>query len=193
VADGAEAEAPAPEASEGTNAIAGVEREVTEAIAPDNVADALSGYEESDEGSGMGDWNVPEEGLTAQAMHIQRDNTPQEPAPTREAKVGDVIKAIKPYLKPALDWLEENVVKTLKKIEAGEAVISIVVIAPIIVAPLTQKEPRNLALDQLDGTDITFGKIPNFKLEPKINNGQVTGGVITYDLAPALRKAGIPW
>jgi hypothetical protein len=50
-----------------------------------------------------------------------------------------------------------------------------------------------LALDQLDGTDVTFGVIPNLKIKPQITDGELRGGTITYDLAPALRKWGIPF
>ena len=135
----------------------------------------------------------PRDRRTAQALRIQRDNTPEEPGATREGKPGDIIKAFKPYLEPALKWLEQNVLDALKKIKAGEAVITVIVAAPIIIGPLTQPGPRRLALDQLDGTDVTFGVIPNLKIKPQITDGELRGGTVTYDLAPALRKWGIPF
>ena len=168
-----------------------VETEVAMTLDPGTVLDTLAPLETPDRQ--LGDFEVPESGETAQALRIQRDNTPEEPGPTREGKPGDIIKAFKPYLEPALKWLEQNVLDALKKIKAGEAVITVIVAAPIIIGPLTQPGPRRLALDQLDGTDVTFGVIPNLKIKPTITDGQLRGGTITYDLAPALRKAGIPF
>ena len=168
-----------------------VESEVTETLEPSSVTATLSSLETSDQGPG--DFNVPDNSVVAQALRIQRDTPPEEPAPTRPGGAGDLIKAFKPFLEPALKFLEENVLAALKKIKAGEAVVTVVIAAPILIGPLTQPGPRKLALDQLDGTDITFGLIPNLQLKPQISDGQLKGGTLTYDLAPALRKAGIPF
>jgi hypothetical protein len=181
-------EMPAP--AENGNTYGAVESQVTQALDPDTVVERLGTLAASDE---LGDFEVPGNGVTAQALLIQRDNTPEEPKPTREGKPGDVIKALKPYLEPALKWLEENVLEALRKIKAGEAVVTVIVAAPIIIGPLTQPGPRRLALDQLDGTDVTLGLIPHFQLKPIITDGQLRGGTMTYDLAPALRRAGIPF
>ena len=170
---------------------AAVETEVTSTLDPGTVLDTLAPLETPERQ--LGDFEVPETGETAQALRIQRDNTPEEPGATREGKPGDIIKAFKPYLEPALKWLEQNVLDALKKIKAGEAVITVIVAAPIIIGPLTQPGPRRLALDQLDGTDVTFGVIPNLKIKPQITDGELRGGTVTYDLAPALRKWGIPF
>jgi hypothetical protein len=177
--------------SDASGAFGAVEAEVTTTLEPGSVKDTLSQFENPDQGPG--DFNVPDNSVVAQALRIQRDNTPEEPAPTRAASAGDLIKAFKPFLDPALKFLEENVLAALKKIKAGEAVVTVVVAAPILIGPLTQPGPRRLALDQLDGTDITFGVIPNLQLKPQISDGQLKGGTLTYDLAPALRKAGIPF
>jgi hypothetical protein len=185
-------EAPEDQPSEETgDPFAAVESEVSETLDPGTVVDTLAPYETPDEE--LGDFEVPDNGTTAQALRIQRDNTPEEPKPTREGKPGDIIKAFKPYLEPALKWLEENVLDALRKIKAGEAVVTVIVAAPIIIGPLTQPGPRKLALDQLDGTDVTFGLIPHLQIKPQITDGQLRGGTVTYDLAPALRKAGIPF
>lgn len=178
-------------AEETSDPYAAVETEVAATLDPGTVIDTLGPLETPDRQ--LGDFEIPDTGGTVQALLIQRDNTPEEPGPTREGKPGDIIKAFKPYLQPALKWLEQNVLDALKKIKAGEAVITVIVAAPIIIGPLTQPGPRRLALDQLDGTDITFGVIPNLKIKPQITDGQLRGGTITYDLAPALRKAGIPF
>jgi hypothetical protein len=190
--------APTPEespedqpAEETTDPYAAVETEVTSTLDPSTVLDTLAPLETPERQ--LGDFEVPETGETAQALRIQRDNTPEEPGATREGKPGDIIKAFKPYLEPALKWLEQNVLDALKKIKAGEAVVTVIVVAPIIIGPLTQPGPRRLALDQLDGTDVTFGVIPNLKIKPQITDGELRGGTITYDLAPALRKWGIPF
>ena len=168
-----------------------VESEVTDTLEPSSVTATLSSLETSDQGPG--DFNVPDNSVVAQALRIQRDTPPEEPAPTRPGGAGDLIKAFKPFLEPALKFLEENVLAAIKKIKAGEAVVTVVIAAPILIGPLTQPGPRKLALDQLDGTDITFGLIPNLQLKPQISDGQLKGGTLTYDLAPALRKAGIPF
>ena len=185
-------EAPGDEpAEEAPDPFAAVESEVSGALDPGTVVDTLAPYETPDEQ--LGDFEVPDNGTTAQALRIQRDNTPEEAKPAREGKPGDIIKAFKPYLEPALKWLEENVLDALRKIKAGEAVVTVIVAAPIIIGPLTQPGPRKLALDQLDGTDVTFGVIPHLELKPIIKDGELKGGTVTYDLAPALRKWGIPW
>ncbi len=168
-----------------------VESEVTDTLEPSSVTATLSSLETSDQGPG--EFNVPDNSVVAQALRIQRDTPPEEPAPTLPGGAGDLIKAFKPFLEPALKFLEENVLAAIKKIKAGEAVVTVVVAAPILIGPLTQPGPRKLALDQLDGTDITFGLIPNLQLKPQISDGQLKGGTLTYDLAPALRKAGIPF
>lgn len=178
-------------AEETADPFAAVETEVEATLDPGTVIDTLEPLETPDRQ--VGDFEVPDTGGTVQALRVQRDNTPEEPEQTREGKPGDIIKAFKPYLEPALKWLEQNVLDALKKIKAGEAVITVIVAAPIIIGPLTQPGPRRLALDQLDGTDVTFGVIPNLKIKPQITDGQLRGGTITYDLAPALRKAGIPF
>ena len=185
-------EAPGEQPAEDTgDPYAAVQTEVTATLDPGAVIDTLEPLETPDRQ--LGDFEIPDTGGTVQALRIQRDNTPEEPGQTREGKPGDIIKAFKPYLEPALKWLEQNVLDALKKIKAGEAVVTVIVAAPIIIGPLTQPGPRRLALDQLDGTDVTFGVIPNLKIKPQITDGQLRGGTITYDLAPALRKWGIPF
>jgi hypothetical protein len=173
------------------DAVDAVQADVENQLDPDTVVDTLAPYAAGD--GQMGDFEVPDTTVTAQALFLQRDPPASEPAPTKPGSPGDVIKALMPYLKPALDFLKANVLEALSKIKAGEAVVTVIVAAPIIIGPLTQPGPRRLALDQLDGTDVTFGVIPNLQLKPQITDGQLRGGTLTYDLAPALRKAGIPF
>ncbi len=171
------------------SAIDAVQAGVQSDLDPNSVVETLAPYAASDEQ--LGDFEVPDNSVTAQALLIQRDPPTDEPPPTRAGGAGDVIKALMPYLKPALDFLKQNVLDALAKIKAGEAVATIIIAAPIVIGPLTQPGPRRLALDQLNGTDVTFGVIPNLQLKPLITDGQLKGGTLTYDLAPALRKAGI--
>jgi hypothetical protein len=188
---GTPASGAAPGQEEGlAPSFAAVETEVAGALDAGTVTEALAPLATPD--GQVGDFEPPS-GVTAQALRVQRDNTPAEPAPTREASAGDLIKAFKPFLEPALKFLEENVLDALRKLKAGDKIVTVVVAVPILVGPLTQPGPRKLALDQLDGTDITFGVIPNLQLKPQISDGQLKGGTLTYDLAPALRKAGIPF
>jgi hypothetical protein len=172
-------------------AVDAVQADVENQLDPATVVDTLAPYAAGD--GQMGDFEVPDTSVTAQALFLQRDPPADEPAPAKPGSPGDVIKALMPYLKPALDFLKANVLEALSKIKAGEAVVTVIVAAPIIIGPLTQPGPRRLALDQLDGTDVTFGVIPNLQLKPQITDGQLRGGTLTYDLAPALRKAGIPF
>ena len=168
-----------------------VQSEIERSLHPDTVVDSLAPIAGQDEE--LGDYESPGSGPTAQALFIQRDPPDAEPPPTRAGGPGDVLKALMPYLKPALDKLKADVLETLAKLKAGEAVATAIVVAPILIGPLTQPGPRKFALDQLDGTDVTFGVIPNLQLKPQISDGQLRGGTLTYDLAPALRKLGVPW
>jgi hypothetical protein len=128
---------------------------------------------------------------TAQALLIQRDPPAQGDPVPRPGTPGDVLKALMPYLQPALDRLKASVLDALARLKTGEKITTAAVAAPIVILPLTQPGARRLALDQLDGSDITFGVIPNLQIRPSIGDGQVRGGTVTYDLAPALRKWGI--
>jgi hypothetical protein len=188
--DGSSGRPDEPADGRDTDPFPSVESEVTTVLEPGGVIDGLAPLATPD--SQVGDFESPS-GVTAQTMPIQRDNTPAEAPPTREGNAGDLIKAFKPFLEPALKFLQDNVLDALRRIKAGEAVVTVIVAAPILIGPLTQPGPRKLALDQLDGTDITFGVIPNLQLKPQISDGQLKGGTLTYDLAPALRKAGIPF
>jgi hypothetical protein len=124
---------------------------------------------------------------------VQRD-PPDGPGPApRAGGPGDILKALMPFLQPALDRLLANVTDAIARLKAGEKVATVVVLAPIVIGPLTQPGPRRLALDQLDGTDVTFGAVPNLQVKPIITDGQLKGGSVTYDLAPALRKLGLPF
>jgi hypothetical protein len=173
------------------SAIDAIQSDVQADLDPDSVVSSLAPYAAPDEE--LGDFEQPDNSVTAQALLLQREPPNDEPPPTKAGSAGDVIKALMPYLKPALDFLKQNVLDALAKIKAGEAVATVIVAAPIVIGPLTQPGPRRLALDQLDGTDVTFGLIPHLQLKPQITDGQLRGGTITYDLAPALRKAGIPF
>jgi hypothetical protein len=188
-AEGAEAEAGGAADS---GAFDAVQSEVEADLDPAAVTDALAPLATSSQGQGPGDFEVPETGVTAQALAIQRD-PPDQPEPPRPGSPGDVLKALMPFLQPALDRLKANVLDALSRLKLGEKIVLTVVTAPIVLAPLTQPGPRRFALDQLDGTDVTFGVIPNLKVAPSITDGQLRGGTVTYDLAPALRKAGLPF
>ncbi len=173
------------------SAIDAIQVDIQADLDPDSVVGTLAPYAAPDEE--LGDFEVPDNGVTAQALLAQRDGPTDEAPPPKAGSAGDVIKALMPYLKPAIDFLKQNVLDALAKIKAGEAVATVIVAAPIVIGPLTQPGPRRLALDQLDGTDVTFGLIPHLQLKPQITDGQLRGGTLTYDLAPALRKAGIPF
>ncbi len=172
-------------------AIDAVRSEVEAKLDPAAIVDTLAPYTAS--GGGLGDYETPGTGETAQALRIQRDPADQEGPPPRPGGPGDVLKALMPYLQPALDRLKANVLDALARLKAGEKIATIVVVAPIVIGPLTQPGPRRFALDQLNGTDVTFGVIPNLQIKPNIGDGQLRGGTLTYDLAPALRKLGVPW
>jgi hypothetical protein len=182
---------PATEEPDYDSAIDTIQADVQADLDPDSVVSTLAPYAAPDEQ--LGDFEVPDNSVTAQALFLQRDPPNDEPPPPKAGSAGDVIKALMPYLKPAIDFLKQNVLDALAKIKAGEAVATVIVAAPIVIGPLTQPGPRRLALDQLNGTDVTFGLIPHLQLKPQITDGQLRGGTLTYDLAPALRKAGIPF
>lgn len=165
--------------------------DVAAQLDPPKVMDELSTL--ASPGSEPGDYPLPADGDTAQAMFIQRDPPDGSGPTTRPGGPGDVVKALMPFVRPALDKLLADVLATIRKLQAGEKVAATIVIAPIVLAPLTQPGPRRLALDQLDGTDVTFGVIPNLQLKPSISDGQLKGATLTYDLAPALRKLGVPF
>jgi hypothetical protein len=174
-------------------ALDAAEAAVTEDLDPPRVVGTLGSLAAGDEGSGPGDFPVPGDGITAQALVIQRD-PPDGPGPApRPGGPGDVLKALMPFVQPALDRLLADVLATIRKLKTGEKIAATIVIAPILIGPLTQPGPRRLALDQLDGTDVTFGVIPNLQLKPSITDGQLRGGTLTYDLAPALRRLGVPF
>jgi hypothetical protein len=187
--------APADPAADGgvpnAGALGEVETQARADLDPSRVIDALAPYATGDEG--LGDYPTPGDGVTAQALFVQRD-PPDGPGPApRAGGPGDVLKALMPYLQPALDRLLANVTDAINKLKTGEKIATAVVLAPIVIAPLTQPGPRRLVLDQLDGTDVTFGVVPNLQLKPSIKDGQLRGGTVTYDLAPALRKLGLPF
>jgi hypothetical protein len=167
-----------------------VEAHVDAELDPAAVLAALAPYAASDEGPG--DYEMPA-GDTAQALFIQRDQPGEEAPATRPASPGDVLKALMPFLQPSLDRLKESVLKALSSLKTGEKVGAIIFAAPFVVAPLTQPGLRRFGLDQLDGTDVTFGVVPNLRITPSITDGQLRGGTATYDLAPLLRSAGIPF
>ena len=172
-------------------ALAEVESQARADLDPPSVLGALAPYAEGS--SGLGDYPSTGDGTTAQALFVQRD-PPDGPGPApRAAGPGDVLKALMPYLQPALDRLLANVTDAIARLKAGEKIATAVVLAPIVIAPLTQPGPRKLALDQLNGTDVTFGVVPNLQVKPTITDGQLKGGSVTYDLAPALRKLGLPF
>ena len=165
------------------------ESDLEDQLRPENVIDQLSVVALNDRAGGDSSGESP----VAQALAMQRDTPPgPEPAP-KAGGISDVIDALMPFLQPVLDRLKEAVLRDLRRLKAGEAVATIVVALPIIIGPLTQPGPRRLALDQLNGTDITFGVVPNLKISPTITDGQLRGGTVTYDLAPFLRSRGIPF
>jgi hypothetical protein len=171
--------------------LAEVESQARADLDPPTVLEALAPF--ADTGSGLGDYPTPGDGITAQALLIQRD-PPDGPGPApRAGGPGDVLKALMPYLQPALDRLLANVSDAIARLKLGEKIATGVVLAPIVIGPLTQPGPRRLVLDQLDGTDVTFGVVPNLQVKPIITDGQLKGGTVTYDLAPALRKLGLPF
>lgn len=200
----APAEGPAPDdatepadAGSGEGDVAGspdlgeVEARARTDLDPAAVLETLAPY--ADTGSGPGDDATPGDGATAQALFVQRE-PPDGPGPApRAGGPGDVLKALMPFLQPALDRLLANVTDAIARLKAGEKIATVVVLAPIVIGPLTQPGPRRLALDQLDGTDVTFGAVPNLQVKPIITDGQLKGGTVTYDLAPALRKLGLPF
>ncbi len=184
-----------PGAADGGGADAGalaeVEAQARTDLDPSRVLDTLAPLVET--GSGLGDFPTPGDGITAQALVVQRE-PPDGPGPApRAGGPGDVLKALMPFLQPALDRLLANVTDAIARLRTGEKIVTVVVLAPIVIAPLTQPGPRRLALDQLDGTDVTFGAVPNLQVKPIIADGQLKGGTVTYDLAPALRKLGLPF
>jgi len=158
---------------------------------PATVTDQLAAF--ATRGGDLGDFETPDTGGTVQALLIQRDPPDGADPGPRPGGPGDVLKALMPFLQPALDRLLANVKDAFAKLKTGEKIAATIVIAPILIAPLTQPGPRRLALDQLDGTDVTFGVIPNLQLKPSISDGQLRGGTLTYDLAPALRGLGLPF
>jgi len=192
--DGAPAasEAGAPDGAVADDeAFAQVEAQARTDLEPAVVLDTLAPV--ASEGSGLGDFPAAGDGVTAQALLVQRE-PPDGPGPEpRAGGPGDVLKALMPFLQPALDRLLANVTDAIARLKAGEKIVTVVVLAPIVIAPLTQPGPRRLALDQLDGTDVTFGAVPNLQVKPIITDGQLKGGTVTYDLAPALRKLGLPF
>lgn len=172
-------------------ALGQVEAQARADLDPPSVIEALAPIAAGDEG--LGDLPTPGDGITAQALLVQRD-PPDGPGPApRAGGPGDVLKALMPFLQPALDRLLANVTDAINRLKTGEKIATVVVLAPIVIGPLTQPGPRRLALDQLDGTDVTFGVVPNLQVKPSIVDGQLRGGTVTYDLAPALRKLGLPF
>jgi hypothetical protein len=191
---GAEPGSGEPDAGSGApdaTALGDVEAQARTDLDPAAVINALAPYATGDDGPG--DYPMPGDGTTAQALFVQRD-PPDGPGPApRAGGPGDVLKALMPYLQPALDKLLANVTDAINRLKTGEKIATAVVLAPIVIAPLTQPGPRKFALDQLDGTDVTFGVVPNLQVKPSITDGQLRGGTVTYDLAPALRKLGLPF
>lgn len=185
--DGGSADGGAPDAG----VLAGVEDQARADLDPSAVLGTLAPLAET--GSGLGDLPAAGDGSTAQALVAQRE-PPDGPGPEpRAGGPGDILKALMPFLQPALDRLLANVTDAIARLKTGEKIATVVILAPIAIGPLTQPGPRRLALDQLDGTDVTFGAVPNLQVKPIITDGQLKGGTLTYDLAPALRKLGLPF
>ena len=87
-----------PPAQEGPDPFVGVESEVYGALEPGAVKDTLSMFETPD--SEMGDFPMPDNGTVAQAMRVQRDDTPGEPPPPARASPATSSRRSSPTSSP---------------------------------------------------------------------------------------------
>ncbi len=206
-----EPEMPAETSGLDPETIAAVDAAIDVALDPDTIMSILEasvpvgdeyageewGGEEygGEEESGYGDYEMPE-GSAIQTLRIQRQTAPDQPGPPRPATMGDLLKAVLPYVRPALEWLKEDVKDTWNIMSTGQKVATTMVAAPIAgaAAGLAHRAPSlpRVGVDAFSGMNLIDGLIPGLSLKLQITDGVPRAGFVEYDFAPLLRQLRVP-